>query len=121
IPENVLDAVTATEQVELERRERVYRAQRPPLEVRHRSVVVIDDGLATGSSMRAAVAALRQREPRSIVVAVPVAAPSTCESLRHEVEAMVCVIMPEPFLGVGAWYTDFSQTSDDEVRALLSS
>ncbi|HEY1295110.1 MAG TPA: phosphoribosyltransferase [Chloroflexota bacterium] len=120
IPDEVVNAVAATEQVELERRERLYRAQRAPLEVRHKLVIVIDDGLATGSSMRAAVAALRQREPRGIIVAVPVAAPTTCASLRHEVEAIVCVIMPEAFLGVGAWYADFSQTTDEEVRALLT-
>jgi predicted phosphoribosyltransferase len=119
IPEDVLDSITASEQVELERRERLYRAERPPLEVGNKSVIVIDDGLATGSSMRAAVAALRQRQPRKLIVAVPVAAPTTCLSLRHEVDAVVCVIMPEPFLGVGAWYADFHQTTDEEVRALL--
>ena len=119
IQQDVVNSVAAHEQVELERREQLYRAKRPPLEVHHKLVIVIDDGLATGSSVRAAVAALRQREPRSIIVAVPVAAPTTCASLRQEVEAIVCVIMPDPFVGVGAWYADFSQTTDDEVRALL--
>ena len=119
IQQDVVNSVAAHEQVELERREQLYRAERPPLEVHHKLVIVIDDGLATGSSVRAAVAALRQREPRSIIVAVPVAAPATCAYLREEVEAIVCVIMPDPFVGVGAWYADFSQTTDDEVRALL--
>ena len=119
IPRKVFDAVAASEQLELERRERLYRDQRAPLEVRHKSLVVVDDGLATGSSMRAAVAALRQREPLRVTVAVPVAAPTTCTALQHEVDALVCVLTPEPFLGVGAWYADFRQTTDDEVRALL--
>ncbi|MBV9328259.1 MAG: phosphoribosyltransferase [Chloroflexi bacterium] len=120
IPRSVFDAVAADEQQELERRERLYREQRPPLEVRNKSVIVTDDGLATGSTMRAATAALRQREPTRIVVAAPVAAAATCAALRPEVDAVVTVIQPEPFHGVGAWYADFRQTTDDEVRALLS-
>jgi predicted phosphoribosyltransferase len=120
IPRVVFDDVAAEEQTELERRERVYRQQRTPLEVRHKTVIVTDDGLATGSSMRAAVAALRQREPNRLIVAVPVAAPVTCASLQREVDDVVAVILPEHFVGVGAWYTDFRQTSDDEVRALLT-
>jgi putative phosphoribosyl transferase len=119
IPREVFDTVAAREQLELERREWLYRDRRPPLEVLNKSVIVVDDGLATGSSMRAAVAALRQREPSRITVGVPVAAPVTCTALRYEVDAVVCVLTPEPFHGVGAWYADFRQTTDDEVRALL--
>jgi predicted phosphoribosyltransferase len=113
-------AVAVSEQVELERRERVYREQRPPLELRDTSVIVTDDGLATGSSMRAAVLALRQRHPSRIIVAVPVAAAPTCAALEPEVDAVVAVMTPEPFHGVGAWYADFHQTTDDEVRTLLA-
>ncbi|MBV9581989.1 MAG: phosphoribosyltransferase [Chloroflexi bacterium] len=120
IPRSVFDDVAASEQLELERRERLYRAGRPPLEVRDKSVIVADDGLATGSSMRAAVAALRERRPARIIVGVPVGAPATCAALRSSVDAVVCVLVPEPFHGVGEWYTDFHQTTDDEVRALLS-
>lgn len=120
IPRAVFDGVAANEQSELERRERVYREQRTPLEVRNKTVIVTDDGLATGSSMRAAVAALRQRGPSSMVVAVPVAAPVTCAALQLEVDDVVAVILPEHFVGVGAWYADFRQTTDDEVRALLA-
>ena len=110
----------ATEQrAELERREREYRNGRPMLDVHNRTVILIDDGLATGSSMRVAAMALRKREPARIVIAVPVAAPSTCEELESEAEQVVCAITPEPFLAVGQWYRDFRQTSDDEVHKLL--
>ena len=112
-------AATEQEQRELERREQLYRGSRPPAPVADRTVVVVDDGLATGSSMRAAVDALRQRRPRAIVVAVPVAAASTCRELGQEVDEVVCLSTPEPFLAVGQWYTDFSQTTDEEVRRLL--
>lgn len=113
------DAVASSEVVELERRERLYRGQRPPVELRHKTVVVIDDGLATGSSMHAAVTAVRQQGPSHVIVAVPVAAPITLAAFEHEVDRLVCVILPEPFLGVGAWYSDFTQTTDDEVQTLL--
>jgi predicted phosphoribosyltransferase len=110
----------ATEQrAELERREREYRSGRPMLDVHNRTVILIDDGLATGSSMRVAVMALRKREPGRIVIAVPVAAPSTCEELESEADQVVCAVTPEPFLAVGQWYRDFRQTSDDEVHKLL--
>jgi putative phosphoribosyl transferase len=110
----------ATEQrAELERREREYRNGRPMLDVHNRTVILIDDGLATGSSMRVAAMALRKREPARIVIAVPVAAPSTCEELESEADQVVCAITPEPFLAVGQWYRDFRQTSDDEVHKLL--
>jgi len=110
----------ATEQrAELERREREYRNGRPMLDVHDRTVILIDDGLATGSSMLVAAMALRKREPARIVIAVPVAAPSTCEELESEADQVVCAITPEPFLAVGHWYRDFRQTSDDEVHKLL--
>jgi predicted phosphoribosyltransferase len=119
VPEDVIDAVTAKEQRELERRERIYRDDRPPPEVRGRIVILVDDGLATGSTMRAAVAALRRLRPARIVVAVPVGAAQTCEELRQEADEVVCGRTPEPFYAVGLWYGDFSPTSDEEVRELL--
>ena len=112
--------VVAQERQELERRERAYREGHPALDVRGRVVIVIDDGLATGASMYAAVTALRRREPAAIVVAVPVAPASTCEDLRRIADACVCLHTPAPFYGVGQWYADFDQTTDDEVRALLA-
>jgi putative phosphoribosyl transferase len=119
ISQAVIDRVAVREQQELERRERLYRGNRPPPAIQGRTVILIDDGLATGSTMRAAAAALRHMQPVKIVVAVPVAAAETCEALRGEVDEVVCVETPEPFLAVGAWYSDFSQTSDEEVRELL--
>src|SRR5207253_6824267 len=94
---------------------------RPAPDVRARTVIVIDDGLATGASMRAAIAALRHGQPARIVVAVPIAAPSTCEELQDEVDEIICARTPEPFYAVGLWYDDFSQTTDEEVRDLLAS
>jgi predicted phosphoribosyltransferase len=117
-PEEV-EAVAAEEQQELERRSRAYRDDRPPLDVRDRTIILIDDGLATGSTMRAAVAALRQQRPARIVVAVPVASPSTCEDFETVADAIVCAETPEPFHAVGLWYEDFSQTTDEEVYELL--
>lgn len=120
VPHPVIDAVAAREQQELERRERLYRAGRPAFDVRGRTVILIDDGLATGSTMRAAAAALRQQAPAAIVVAVPVAGDSTCDEFRSEVDEVICAYTPEPFYAVGLWYEDFSQTTDEEVRALLA-
>jgi putative phosphoribosyl transferase len=120
IPERIIDEVTAKEQQELERRERLYRDDRPPPDVHDCTVILIDDGLATGSTMRAAIAALRLQQPAHIVVAVPVSAPSTCEELGREVDEIVCAQTPEPFYGVGLWYEDFSQTTDEEVHDLLA-
>src|SRR5258705_7270953 len=120
IPDYVIDAVAAWEERELERRERVYRGDRPPPEVRGRTVILVDDGLATGATMHAAVQALRRRQPTRIVVAVPTAAPETCEALRPEVDEIVCAVTPEPFYAVGLWYENFSQTTDEEVRELLA-
>ncbi len=120
IPEEVIDAVAAEEQQELSRREHDYRDRRPPPDVRGRTVILVDDGLATGSTMRAAVAALRQQGPARIVVAVPVGAPEICTELQKEADEVVCAHMPEHFYAVGAWYDDFAQTTDEEVRHLLS-
>jgi predicted phosphoribosyltransferase len=119
IPPDAIERIAAREQIELERREARYRNGRPAPVVRDRAVVLIDDGLATGSTMRAAVRALRAQQPRSITVAVPVAAAETCVELRREADAVVCLSTPEPFLGVGRWYADFSQTADEEVERLL--
>jgi predicted phosphoribosyltransferase len=121
IPEEWIAAITAEQQQELRRRERLYRDDRPPLDVHGRTVILIDDGLATGSTMRAAVAALRQLRPSRIVVAVPVAARETCEEFQAEVDEVVCAATPEPFRAVGLWYDNFSQTSDEEVHDLLAS
>jgi predicted phosphoribosyltransferase len=119
IPPDMIDAVAAREQLELERRERLYRGDRPAPDVRGRTVILVDDGLATGATMYAAVKALRQQGAGRVVVAVPIAPPETCEQLREEVDDIVCAVTPEPFHAVGRWYEDFSQTTDDEVRDLL--
>jgi putative phosphoribosyl transferase len=120
VPRSKIDEVATREGHELERRERAYRGDRGPIEVRGRTVVLVDDGLATGATMRAAVRALRQQEPERIVVAVPTAAPETCDEIGREVDEVICAEMPTPFLGVGMWYENFSQTSDDEVKRLLA-
>lgn len=119
IPEMTINAVARKEQQELERRERLYRGDSPPAEVRGKTVILVDDGLATGSTMRAAIAALKNLGPDRIVVAVPVAPPSTINELFREVDEVVCILTPEDFRGVGRWYQDFSQTTDQEVRSLL--
>ncbi len=115
-----IQAIIGREQSELERRERAYRDGRPAVNVRNRIAILIDDGLATGSSMLAAVRALRALGPARVVVAVPVAPPSTCDRLRSEADEVVCAYTPEPFWAVGAWYEDFTQTTDEEVRTLLA-
>jgi erythromycin esterase-like protein/predicted phosphoribosyltransferase len=120
LPEYIIDAVAAREQQELARRERLYRGGRPPPDVRGRTMILVDDGLATGATMRAAIMALRQLQPARIIAAIPTAAPETCEELKAEVDEVVCAITPEPFLAVGHWYEDFSQTTDEEVRDLLA-
>ena len=119
IPEEVVDQITQEEHRELERREREYRDGRSPVDVRGKTVILVDDGLATGSSMRVAVLALKQKEPAQVVVAVPVAPADTCAELQSVADKVVCAVTPQPFLGVGQWYADFSQTSDEEVRELL--
>ena len=120
IPRATIDRVAAAEQEELARREVAYRDDRPAPAVADRTVVLVDDGLATGATMRAAVAALRQGRPRRVVVAVPVAASSTCAELRVEVDEIVCALTPEPFYAVGLWYEDYAPTTDDEVHDLLA-
>ena len=119
IPDAAVEAVAAREARELERRERLYRGDRPPIGLEGRVVILVDDGLATGSTMRAAARAVRQRNPARIVVAAPVAAVETCAEFREEVDEVVCAATPEPFMAVGAWYHDFDQTSDEEVARLL--
>jgi putative phosphoribosyl transferase len=119
IPREVIDHVAQRELQELQRREHIYRGDRPAPEVHDHIVILIDDGLATGASMRAAIAGLRAQNPKRIVVAVPTAAPETCEAIEAEVDEIVCAITPEPFLGVGRWYEDFSQTTDEGVRMIL--
>jgi erythromycin esterase-like protein len=120
VPDYIVDAVATGEQQELARRERLYRGGRPPPDVHGRVVILVDDGLATGATMHAAIQALRQQQPARIVVAVPTASPDTCEQMRREVDEVVCAMTPEPFHAVGKWYLDFSQTTDEEVRALLA-
>ena len=120
ISDDVIDQVAAQEQRELERRERLYRGDRPPPDVRGKTVILVDDGLATGATMYAAAAALRELGPSRIVVAVPTAAPETCDAFRDAVDEIVCAITPDPFYAVSLWYEDFSQTTDDEVRELLA-
>jgi putative phosphoribosyl transferase len=120
IPSSAIDAVAREEQIELERRERAYRNGRPALELHGRTVLLIDDGLATGSTMKAAVQAVRAHQPAKIVVAVPVGAPDTCREFESVADQIVCARTPEPFSAVGQWYRDFSQTTDEEVHKLLS-
>jgi putative phosphoribosyl transferase len=119
IPDAAIDAVAATEQRELARREVEYRDAMPSPEIAGKTVILIDDGLATGATMRAAAIALKQMGPQKLVVAVPVSSPDTCEEFETDVDAIICAETPQPFYGVGMWYRDFSQTTDDEVRALL--
>jgi len=119
IPSEIIEQVTRREQQELERLERAYRDGRPAAAIGDRTVILVDDGLATGSTMRAAVTAVRDLRPSRVIVAVPVGAPETCRELTTMADEVVCVEMPEPFDAVGVWYRDFSQTSDDEVTAAL--
>src|SRR5579884_3806568 len=119
IPASIIDRVAASERRELDRRDREYRDGRPPPDVRGKTVILVDDGLATGATMRAALLALREEHPARLVAAVPVAPPATCRELRAYADDVVCAWTPEPFYGVGVWYQDFAPTSDDEVRRLL--
>ncbi len=119
VSEEAIDAVAAREREELERREQAYRGDRPRPDVTGKTVLLVDDGLATGASMRAALAALRERDPARIVVAVPTAPPRTCREFEDLADDVVCATTPEPFYGVGGSYVDFSQTTDEEVRELL--
>ena len=119
VDSRTLEEITEREQRELERRERRYRDDRPFPAIQDRVVILIDDGLATGSTMRAAVAALRAEGPREIVVAVPVGAPETCSAMARLADDVVCLMTPEPFYAVGLWYENFDQTDDAEVHDLL--
>jgi len=119
IPEQAVEAIARDERHELERRERAFRSQRPPLDVGGRTVVLIDDGLATGSTMKAAVEAVRSLRPARIIVAVPVGSPDTCREFAAIADAIICARAPEHFAAVGQWYDDFRQTTDEEVRELL--
>lgn len=119
VEKEVIDLVAEREMKELERRERAYRGDRPMPQIEDRHVILVDDGLATGASMLAAVKALRRFQPRGIIVAAPVAPAPVCAQLRAHAEEVICAAMPEPFYAVGAWYEDFSQTTDDEVRHLV--
>ena len=116
----MIDAVVAAEQRELVRRERLYRGSGPPPDVRGRIVILVDDGLATGSTMRAAARALRQERAARVVAGVPVASSSVCDAIRDDVDEIVCGLTPELFYAVGLWYEDFAQTSDEEVQTLLA-
>jgi putative phosphoribosyl transferase len=119
ISKQVIDAVAARELRELERRERIFRGKRPKPNISGSTVILIDDGLATGATMSAAVSAVKTRNPTKIVIAVPTGAPDTCRSFEGKVDEIICVATPEPFYGVGAWYEDFSQTTDEEVCEFL--
>ena len=119
LSEATINRVAAKEQHELERREHLYRDDRPAPELRRRTVILVDDGLATGATMRAAVRALRQQQPDRIVIAVPISSPETCRKFKDEVDDIICAVTPCPFHSVGLWYDNFSQTTDDEVSNLL--
>jgi putative phosphoribosyl transferase len=116
---STIEAIARRQQVELERREELYRGDRPAIQVAGQVVILVDDGIATGSTMRAAVQTLRHQKPARIVVAVPVAPPPVCEELQSVVDELVCLAQPVGFFAVGQWYRDFSQTTDEQVRNLL--
>ena len=120
IPSDLIDAVARREQSELERREAAYRQGRAMPSLRNRTVILVDDGLATGSTMKAAVAAVKHEQPTRVIVAVPVGAPETCRELGKNADEVICARMPESFSAVGQWYRDFTQTTDEEVKALLT-
>lgn len=119
IPEHVISAATRNEEKELANRERAYRGRRESLRIEGRRVILVDDGLATGASMRAAVRALRKQNPASTTVAVPIGSAETCNQFRSEADEVLCGNTPEPFFAVGTWYSNFLQVTDDEVRQLL--
>jgi putative phosphoribosyl transferase len=119
IPGHTIQDVAERELHELKRRERAYRDDRPTLDVQGRTVILVDDGIATGSTMRAAIAALRRLGPDRLVIAVPTAAPATCDEISQLVDECICMTTPDPFHAVGVWYEDFSQTTDEQVRDLL--
>jgi predicted phosphoribosyltransferase len=120
ISEDLIEAAVRRERQELGRREVAYRDGRPPLSAAHRVAILVDDGLATGSTMRAAVSALEQQHPARLIVAVPVAAADTCAEFRHDGVEVVCPLVPDAFYAVGLWYENFTQTTDEEIRELLT-
>ncbi|MFS0517238.1 phosphoribosyltransferase [Nostoc sp. UIC 10607] len=120
ISKETIDEVAAIEMRELDRRDRTYRGNHPPPKLKNHTILLVDDGIATGATIRAAIATLKKQHPRELVVAVPVAAASTCEELQAEVDKVVCVIMPEDLYAIGIWYEDFEQISDAEVSELLA-
>jgi putative phosphoribosyl transferase len=120
ISEQAIEEVTAREWQELQRRDQVYRGGRPPPEIGDRTVILVDDGLATGSTMQAAIAVIKPQQPAGIVVAVPVAPAEACTAIKAGVDDVVCLLTPEPFYAIGLWYENFDQTTDQEVKALLS-
>jgi predicted phosphoribosyltransferase len=119
IPETLIESVAQRERRELQRQRQLYRDGQPPPQIKDQIVILVDDGLATGSTVRAAIAALRKQQPKRLIVAVPVGAAETCAELRAEADEVICGKVPRQFVAVGLWYQDFSQTSDDTVRALL--
>ncbi len=120
ISKTLIEAVALEKQQELERRERIYRGSREPVEIAGRSVILVDDGMATGASMRAAVHALKTKQPKKIIAAVPIGSADTCNQIRGEADEVVCGMMPDPFYAVGAWYSDFMQITDEEINQLLN-
>ncbi|MBE9005282.1 phosphoribosyltransferase [Fortiea sp. LEGE XX443] len=120
IDRQTIDEVAAKELQELQRRDRAYRGDKLPPKIKNRTVILVDDGIATGSTISAAIAIVQQQQPQYLIVAVPVAPPITCEQLQAEVDEVVCLVTPEPFYAIGLWYEDFSQTTDTEVRNLLA-
>lgn len=120
IDQTVIDGIIARERAELERRNGLYRQGKPPPDLEGKTIIIVDDGLATGATMRVAIASLRHSGAARIIVAVPVGAVSTCGKIEKEADELICLHMPEPFYGVGQWYGNFSQTSDNEVLALLN-
>ncbi|WP_341529845.1 phosphoribosyltransferase [Nostoc sp. UHCC 0302] len=120
ISDEVIARIAVQEERELERRERLYRGDRPDTDLQGRTVILVDDGLATGATMWAAVVAVQKQQPARIVIAVPIAAPETCKLLANEVDEVVCISTPSPFYSVGSWYEDFPQTTDEEVHNLLA-
>jgi putative phosphoribosyl transferase len=119
ISERILDGIVREKERELEQQEKAYRGERPPTQIEGRTVILVDDGLATGASMRAAVQAVKKKSAKSVIVAVPVGSADTCNQLQSEVDEVICGMTPEPFYAVGAWYSDFMQVTDEEVRELL--
>ncbi|MBL1179254.1 phosphoribosyltransferase [Pantanalinema sp. GBBB05] len=120
ISSKTIDAVAAKELKELQHRDRMYRGDRSPSEIRDRTVILVDDGIATGSTIRAAISVLKPQQPAQLIVAIPVAPPSTCDQLSQAVDEVICLFKPEALYAIGIWYEDFSQTTDATVRTLLT-